>query len=376
MGARLIVDADAHVEECVETWDYLDPAFRKFRPIPLTFDENTYAGKYNAVWLIEGQVYPKRAGRGWNTFSTPPTSISAREKPASYGSQTLTDVRARLADMDKMGIDIQVVLPTLFLVALADDPKLERALCESYNRFMGQACAQSNGRLHYVAVLPLRDMGDAVAVLREAKGLGAVAAMTPGLVWDRTLSDAFFHPLYAELSDLQMPLIVHFAWGAPDFNNLFSKGMESFCSAALPVVMGFYSMVGGGVFERFPDLKVAYLEAGSGWLPYTLQRMRGRYHNGNYPELTREPAEYVRQGNIYVAVEADEDIPYVLQCIAPGQLVMASDYPHGDDTHEDEMVRALAKRGDLAAEVREKILGANPLRLYHLTPAGVGAVLA
>ena len=376
MGATLVVDADAHVEECAETWEYLDPAFRSYRPIPLAFDPDTYSGKNNAVWLIEGRVFPKRAGRGWNTFSTPPISIAAQEKPASYGSQTLTDVPARLADMDRMGIDVQVVLPTLFLVALTDDPKLERALCQSYNRFMGAACAQSGGRLHYVAVLPLRDMGDAIDVLREARELGAVAAMTPGLVWDRTLGDPFFHPLYAALCQQQLPLIVHFAWGAPAFNNLFTQGMESFCSAALPVVMGFYSMVGAGVFERFPELKVAYLEAGSGWLPYTLQRMHGRYQNGNYPELSREPAEYVRAGNIYLACEAEEDIPYVLRCIDADQLVMASDWPHGDDTHEDDMVRALEKRGDLSAEVREKILGANPLRLYNLSPARVGAALS
>jgi uncharacterized protein len=372
MASRPIVDADAHVEECAATWDYLDPAFREYRPVPLPLPPDTYNGKGNSVWLIEGRVYPKRAGKGWNTFGTPPISIAAQEKPATIGSQTLTDVPARLADMDRMGIDVQVVVPTMFLVALADNPKLERALCESYNRFMSQACAQSGGRLKFMAPLPLRDMGDATAVLREAKQLGAVAALTPGLVWDKALNDPFFDSLYAELCAQDLPLAVHFAWGAPAFNDLFTQGMDSFCSAAMPVVMGFYSMVGGGVFERFPELKVAYLEAGCAWLPYALQRMHGRWENGNFPNLRREPAEYLRDGRIYLACEVEEDIPYVLRSLSADQLVMASDWPHGDDTHQNDMVAALAARGDLAAEVQQKILTDNPLRLYSL-PALVGA---
>jgi uncharacterized protein len=362
-----VVDADAHVEECEATWEHLDPAFRPRRPLQLTLPEGV-AGydDWNAVWLIDGEAFPKRAGRGWHTFGTPPTMNVARNKPASIGAQTLTDVPARLADMDATGITTQVILPTLFLVALPDDPKLERALCQSYNRFLSQACAQAAGRLYYVAVLPWRDPEGAIATLREAKELGAVAAMAHGLIGDRPLGDPAFEPIYSELERLALPLVVHFGWGSPGLNDLFSDPSSSFCSAALPVVMGFYSMMVAGVFERHPRLKTAFLEAGCEWLPFVLRRLDGRYAGGQLPGLSRPPSDYVRGGNIYLACEGDEDVPHVLRFIGEDQFVMASDYPHIDDTTEADMAATLEAREDLSAALRAKILDANPRRLYNL----------
>lgn len=362
-----VVDADAHVEECEATWDHLDPAFRARRPIPLVLPPDV-AGydAWNAVWLIDGEVFPKRAGRGWHTFATPPLSAIARGKAAPIGAQTLTDVPARLADMDAAGIAIQVVLPTLFLVALPDDPALEAALCRSYNRFLSHACAQSGGRLRFVAVLPWRDVPAAQAVLVEAHELGAVAAMALGLAGDYPLGDPRFEPLYADLSARGLPLVVHFGWGAPSLTRLFSDSTSSFCSAALPVVMAFYDLIAKGVLERHPRLKVAFLEAGCEWLPFALRRLESRYARGQLPALPRRPSEYLAGGNVYLACESDEDIRHVLRFIGEEQLVMASDYPHVDDTTEADMAGALAAREDLSDALRAKILSANPRRLYNL----------
>jgi predicted TIM-barrel fold metal-dependent hydrolase len=362
-----VVDADAHVEECEATWDYLDAALRPERPLPIALPMGVAGyGDWNGVWLINGEVFPKRAGRGWHTFGTPPLMNIARNKPASIGAQTLTDVPARLADMDATGIATQVILPTLFLVALPDPPRLERALCESYNRFMSQACAQGNGRLYFVAVAPWRDPAAALEVVRGAHELGAVAVMTSGLVGDRPLGDPAFEPVYAELERRGLPLVVHFAWGSPDLNNLFTEPTSSFCSAALPVVMGFYDLMIKGIYERYPRLKVAFLEAGCEWLPFVLRRLDTRFAGGQLPALSRAPSAYLRDGNVYLACESDEDIPHVLDFIGEDQLVMASDYPHIDDTSEADMAASLAERGDLSAALREKILSANPRRLYNL----------
>jgi hypothetical protein len=48
-----VIDCDAHVEECVETWQYLDPEFYLLRPIPVTFPEDTCFGWHNAAWVID-----------------------------------------------------------------------------------------------------------------------------------------------------------------------------------------------------------------------------------------------------------------------------------------------------------------------------------
>lgn len=88
--------------------------------------------------------------------------------------------------------------------------------------------------------------------------------------------------------------------------------------------------------------------------------MDHRYANGWFGQLPRKPSEYVRSANIYVACEADEDIPYTLRCIGDDRLVMASDFPHGDDTQQENMAKALTDRGDLSAELVEKILMPPP----------------
>jgi len=97
------IDADAHVEESEEMWRLLDPAFSSRRPIPVRLPEDTTFGRFNAFWLIDGEVFPKMYGRVYFTFGTPPISEVARSKAVTIPSQTLTDVPARLKDLDVMG---------------------------------------------------------------------------------------------------------------------------------------------------------------------------------------------------------------------------------------------------------------------------------
>jgi predicted TIM-barrel fold metal-dependent hydrolase len=360
-----VIDADAHVEECAETWSFLEPEFHRQRPLPILIDPDTPYGRNNAVWLIEGKVFPKLAGRGLLTFATPPISEYAKAKPIAVGAQSLTDIEARLADLDRLGIACQVVFPTLFLAALADDVALEAALCRSYNNWMADNCARSRGRLKFAAVVPLRDVAGSVRELRRARGLGAVAVMAPGIVWDKELGNREFFPFYEEVCRLDLPLCVHFAWGAPGLTDLFQTlGSSRFAAGVLPVIMGFFSLLSCGVLDEFPHLRVAFLEAGGGWLPHAIHQLEGarpRFAGGKKP-----PAEYFKDGRLYVAIEADEDINYLAAVAGEDHLLIASDYPHGDPSHEEDMVGALEKRADLAPRLREKILSHNPARLYAL----------
>lgn len=99
-----------------------------------------------------------------------------------------------------------------------------------------------------------------------------------------------------------------------------------------------------GVLDHFPRLKLAFLEAGSEWLPYTIHQLDRRYSNrgGSSFGTRRKPSEYLQDGNI------------------------ASDYPHGDPSREEDMVGALNSRTDVPARVREKILSHNARGLYQL----------
>ncbi|MBI4611862.1 MAG: amidohydrolase [Candidatus Rokubacteria bacterium] len=361
-----VIDADAHVEECTETWSFLEKQFYPRRPLPIEIDKDTVFGRINAFWLIDGEAFPKFSGRGLHILGTPPISEFAKAKPVSVGAQTLTDIKTRLADMDRLGIDIQVVFPTLFLVALAEDVVLEAALCRSYNSWMAEVTGKSDGRIKFSAVLPFRDISESVREMRRAKEMGAVDVMTMGLVWDKELGNKEFFPIYDEACRLDLPVCIHFGWGAPGLTRIFQTvPSSSFSAAMLPVAMGFYSIISGGVMDEFPNVRVAFLEAGSEWLPYALHQLE-RAWGRERARCKRNPGDYLKDGNIYISVEADEDINHLLHFIGEDQLVIASDYPHTDPSHEEDMVRELQKRTDLPGGIQEKILCHNPARLYSL----------
>lgn len=354
-----IIDADGHVEESEAMFSLLEKEYYERRPLALALDKDTVYTPYNAVWLIDSKVYPKRFGKGGFGFATPTLMERAKQKPVAIPAQELTDVEARLRDLDRVGIDKQVIYPTLFLTTTVDDVKYEAALMRCYNNFLAHACAQSRGRLAFAALVPIRDSEESVRELQRAKGLGAVAAFLLGMAWDKTLGDPDLYPFYEAAADLDLPVVVHFGWGCPAITEVFDLA-NSFASATLPVLIGFRSIMAAGVMETFPKLRFAFLEAGSHWVPYLIHQLR---RSG---AVSRDPAEYFREGRVYVACEADEDITYLTQWIGEDALVVASDYPHGDASAEGDVVKAVMGREDVPLRVREKILSDNPERLYGI----------
>lgn len=108
----------------------------------------------------------------------------------------LKDPAARVRDMDKIGVQIQVIYPTLFLVYLTDDPRLEIALCRAYNRFVSDACSSVPDRLKWVAILPLRSLEASLEEMEWAKEQGAVGIFFRGMEGSLTLDNPYFFPIY------------------------------------------------------------------------------------------------------------------------------------------------------------------------------------
>ncbi len=128
----MVIDADGHVEESTTMFGSIENEYYPRRPLALGFDRDTALGDRNAVWLIDGKAYPKLTGKGGVIFLTPTLMEKAKRKSVSIPAQELTDVDARVKDLDKMGVQIQVVYPTLFLTTTAEDQALESALFRAY----------------------------------------------------------------------------------------------------------------------------------------------------------------------------------------------------------------------------------------------------
>jgi len=354
-----IIDADGHVEESTAMFSSLEGEYHKRRPLPLGFDRDTVYGDANAVWLIDGKTYPKLSGKGGVIFLTPTIMEKAKQKPFAIPAQELTDVAARLRDLDKMGIEKQVVYPSLFLTTTTDDLKLEAALFKAYNNFMADACNQSGNRIRFAAQVPIRDIDESTKELRRARDLGAVSVMLLGMAWDKRLGEKGLHPFYEEAASLGIPICVHLGWGCPALTEIFDAS-SNFYSAILPVLMGFHSLMVSGVLEAFPRLRLAFLESGSLWVPYVIHELK---RSG---KVRKDPSEYFREGRVFVSCEADENINYLTSIVGEDSLVLASDYPHADSFREENMVKAIMDREDVPLRVREKLLSANAQALYGL----------
>jgi predicted TIM-barrel fold metal-dependent hydrolase len=279
-----VIDADGHVEENPLTFSdkYFAPEFRPHRPqvVPGTEEGLAY-------WMIDEQLFPRRVGRGCNNLGTPASYQGkpvrhAQRKPDTLGSMELTHLKERLQIMDEENIWLQVLYPTLFLAyPLSSNPAYMSAMCDAYNRWLGDILSGQE-RLKWVGVANLDDIPAAVKQVKEAKRLGAVGMMILGTAGDRLLDDQSLWPFYEAVASENLPLAVHVGWACPSLNNLYTHIYPSGVIAFLmPVLMGMVSMMSGGIFDRFPSMRVVYLEAGCLWVHFILERLHHRFeHSG------------------------------------------------------------------------------------------------
>jgi predicted TIM-barrel fold metal-dependent hydrolase len=241
--------------------------------------DDTLYKERNAFWLIDGEIFPKPAGKASFSLITP----SAQKKETGRGDihvgvRELTDPMARLIDMDKIGVAVQVIYPTLFLVYLTDDARLEAALCRAYNRFIANACAKAPDRLKWVVLLPLRDIDTSLAEMKWAKEHGAVGIFFRGMEGNLTLDNAFFNPVYALAEQLDIAICIHTGSGSRHLMQLFDvERNHTFAHNRVLPVVAFRDLVANRIPEQFPRLRFGFIEAAARAGPICFTSCAARY---------------------------------------------------------------------------------------------------
>jgi predicted TIM-barrel fold metal-dependent hydrolase len=360
-----IIDADTHIDETDDTWEYMrdtDLAYKPTTTYPANPNPNLPPARY---WVIDG----KRQVRFVRNDKDSGTTVEARE---------LLDVDARLRHMDELGTDIQVIYPTLFLMEATEKPEINAAMRCSYNRWLGDRCGKSSGRLRWVCMPPLQNMAESLAEMRWAKDHGACGVLKKG---DREAgkypADPYFEPFYAEAEKLDLPICIHTGSGVPDFSPAREFSHGQFLRTKGAAINGVIGLILHNVPAKFPKLRVGCIEAGSMWTPfvaYDLRRQQfkqqGRESTGVLGVPKLELAANLFQTNrIYITCQVDEDLPYIISVVGEDNLMVGSDYTHRDPSMELEFRKILqgrAEKGEIPQSSVQKILYDNPKTFYGL----------
>ena len=193
--------------------------------------------------------------------------------------------------------------------------------------------------------------------------------ISPHPVDNRNLDHPAYEPLWELTEQLNVPALVHVSTGI----RLPTAGAERFDRYSLfhlhahpfEQMTAAASLILGGVLERHPRLRVGFLEAGCGWVPYWLERMDEHAENYRFElaHLKERPSVYFRR-QCFVSFELEErDVPHVAATVGAETLVFASDFPHHDCFFPG-AVEKIRRRTDLPAELVSAMLSNNPNRLY------------
>ena len=288
--------------------------------------------------------------------------------------------------MDAEGIDVAVLVPTLmFLLTTCDGLPGDHALalCRAYNDWAHEFVSADPDRFRYWAWLP-RQAPDLAAeeAERAVRELGAAGvAITSGAVDGHLLSDPRFEPLWQAATRLDVPVGIHLYGTAPgmrdDVQSRFTGQPNA--NLAIATMNGIYhgqsclpELIGAGVPERHPELRLMVMEVASTWLLWLLDKMDGMwamYGPDTDVTLTMHPSDYVRR-QFFITVEADElALPYLVDQDLTDCLVFSTDYPHHDSPWP-EGVRTLLGR-PISDVAKRKILWDNAQRVFAAREAAL-----
>jgi predicted TIM-barrel fold metal-dependent hydrolase len=364
------MDSDMHVLEPADLWQrYIDPAFADRAPVGLT------RHKRDLGIQVDGKVVPKSPAQPNPMFAKMRERI-INERYANELARGFDNV-AQLGAMDKEGLDVAVLFPSRGLFVLAVDgmdPELAAAIARAYNDWMTDFCAIAPRRMYGAAMVAPHNVASAIdETRRAAKKLGFKSIfIRPNHVNGRRWSDPYYDPLWEECQSLNLPVGFHEAGRVylpqPAISDLIPT-FSMFNTLSFPMANMFAcaDMIYGGVMERFPRLKVAFLEGNCSWIPWLLWRM-GEYMEltcgVDHPQLTLEPLEYF-QRQCFGAVECDEitakNIPdFGLE----DNIVFSTDYPHLDVKYPHAVESFL--KLPFSDQTKRKYLWDNCARLYGL----------
>lgn len=352
----LVIDADGHVEESLADLVELVPP--TMRDVALRF-----------VSERDGHVSYALEGKLWRSRYPFPGGLDNHVAAGGQRREGGRDPRVRLQVLDDEGIDAAVLYPSVGLMfGLHENADVAAALCAAYNDWLATYCGTDPRRLLGIALLPQHEPRLAAAELRRATSthsfIGGV--IRPNRIAGRSVDDPAFDALWDTAADLDVPVALHEAYlSGIDTVGVDRMSSYSGChivSHVFEQMTGMVVLTLAGVFQRFPRLRIGFLEAGCGWAPTWATRIEEHYERAPGDYKGGDPHGHISE-RAWLTCEIDEPgLPGALEQGWEDRVMFASDYPHHDAVYPG-AVKALKERG-LTSEREHKVLAKNALAFY------------
>ena len=302
------------------------------------------------------------------------TGFTGVAKKREVSPRVDADAAERIKDMDFEGVDVNLTLPSGWFGTwtVTEDVALEAGMYRAYHRWMEAYCGQFPDRLGGVILACGRDIKSAVEEIKRWGKSRWAWGVLPYAPYGMPLDHPDFEPVWAAAAEHDLAITLHtftvmppYAPGGTDnWENLFLQRSAShpWCG-----MRNMASLIGSGLMDRYPKLRIGTLEAGHGWLPFWMARIdeHARTIRSEIPELKMMPSEYVLSGRYFQSIEIPEGLKLtnaVIDLVGEDVLMYASDYPHGE-SHFPESV-GMVLDWEMPRARKNKLLWDNAIKLY------------
>ena len=384
-----LISVDDHILEPPDLWIDRVAAKDRDRAPNMQVDD-----KGMDVWVYDGKKMPSSGlsavvGKSKEEFSPEPLNY-AEMRPGCY------DPTARVEDMDQSGVLASLCFPTLprfcgQLFMEASDREFGFQCLRIYNDWLVEEwCGAAPGRYIPLMLIPMWDPQLAVKEMERmaARGVTSFAfSENPEPLGLPTIHDAdhYWEPVMAAANELGMVASMHVGSSStlPRICN-DAPFMANLTWGASRTSGTMLSWIFSGLFQRYPNLKIALSEGEIGWAPYFLERAeqvldKQRYwvsrgtkfmgHAGNEADLDTLDIRESFRNHIYGCIIEDRHAMKSLDEIGEDNVMCETDYPHSDSTWPNCIDVARDTMKDLPEQVQYKLLRGNAERLYRFTPA-------
>ena len=361
-----VVDIDSHREPTAHWEEVLEYVQN---PVMRRNAQHDFGQHRERLYVPSG--FPAGAGHSFQSMHGRVPHQDESYPQRVMNTTVLGDVQLCRDVMDAMGIDVQIVFPTTLLgLAMAPLAESEAQIAYAYNRWMIERFCAQDSRLMFFPYLPMRSPEMALRIVREFAGREGVAGFLVTSVRFQPVHDNSYMRLYAEIEESGLPIAFH---AGPTWDDQWMRTMNRFLSVhALSFVhcnmVHMTNWVINGLPERFPRLKVIWVESGLAWVPYLMQRLDHEYlkRTSEAPLLKKLPSDYMRE-MYYSSQPMESDNRNLLESTmsaihAETQLLYASDWPHWDF----DPPASIFTLDFLSDEAKRNILGLNAARVLNL----------